>query len=75
MCQQLCDSRRLPYDVNDIDVTNDRNYVTIGDIYGCDDRQKQCNRNYMVMDDIYVTIRMRHKLCDDRQSLYATKWM
>ena len=36
---------------------------------GCDDRQKQCNRNYMAMDDIYVTIRMRQKLCDDRQSL------
>ena len=37
--------------------------------YGCDDRQKQCNRNYMAMDDIYMTVRMRLKLCDDRQYL------
>ena len=38
--------------------------------YGCDNRQKQYNRNYMAMDDIYVTIRMRHRRCDDRQSLW-----
>ena len=37
--------------------------------YGCDDRQKQCNRNYMAMDDIYMTVRMRLKLYDDRQYL------
>ena len=36
---------------------------------GCDDQQKQCNRNYTAMDDIYVTITMQNKLCDDRQRL------
>ena len=33
----------------------------------CKDRQKQCNRNYMVMDDIYVTTETMWQLRKPKQ--------